>query len=205
MNEAEFSVVGTVPTSRLPALMAILAERCGTASGETSPVWERRYKSRLPADKRGLGELRLLSSADGTGATLKAESVDRLSVVALIVARPQPVILARRVSRVPVADDGADHFVAALGFELQHESLRRGWVFQQGATTVSVFELCRRKQGGTGGSDWEALGDDSLRLVEVLVHGVGELAPLANEMDGWVAALQPLVALAPAAGARSAF
>ena len=158
--------------------------------------------------------MRLLAHTDASHAMLKSESVDRLAVQALIVPRQQPVLLARRVARVPVDGGAAPHFVAALGFELQHEALRRGWEFRHGAATVSVFELSRRRRDGAGAQPsggeedaWEAIGDGSLRLVEVLVHGTGELAPLAKEADAWVATLtkQNLVDLAPAAGARSAY
>ena len=140
MNEAEFTLVGTVPEARLPALYTLLTQRCGAAT--QSAIWERRYQPVQPSDTRGLGRLVLTSEPDGTSGTLRAESVDRLAIAQLIAPRPLPLLLARRVARVPV-DAGAPHFVASLGYKLQHEALRRGQVFRDGVTTISVLELCR--------------------------------------------------------------
>ena len=119
--------------------------------------------------------------------------------------RATPVMEARQVARVAV-DEGASHFVGALGFELRHEALRRGWTFRQGAASISVFELCRRRASipdeSSAAEDeaaWEVLGDGSLRLVEVLLHGTGDLARLARAADEWADALEKLVDLQPPA------
>jgi hypothetical protein len=206
MNEAEFSCVGTVPEARVPALLTALAERCGAPASELRS-WERRYLSSLPPDKRGLGEMRLVS--DGRNVTLRTESVERLTISQLVATRETPILQARRVARVPVGD-GASHLVAALGFEPAHEALRRGCSFRQDGATISVFEVCRRRAGSvrraadeeTAGDDdeWEAVGDGSLKLVEVLLHGTGELAPLATAADAWVDMLDKMVMLQPAQG-----
>ncbi len=65
-------------------------------------------------------------------------------------------------------------------------------------SSIFIFELCRLSGAPAADEEsWEPLGDGSLRLVEVLLHGVGDLAPLATLADSWVDALEKLVALQP--------
>ena len=182
------------------------------------------YKSNLAEETRGLGELRVLSDTAADTHLLCTEGTERLAVARLVVPRTEPCLQANRVARVDVSDN-VPHLVSALGFELAYESLRRGHEYKQGAASISIFELCRRREvrdtsAGTlqdaglvdsemavcAGEDdeWEALAD-GLRIIEVLVRGE-ELKRLVVVADQWADALAaiPEVALQPvplAAGA----
>lgn len=220
---AEVSATATIPAAHVSKVVALLSERTGTASAEQRQ-WVRTYRSALPADKRGLGELRVLTDARTSAHELRTEAVERLAIARMVLPRETPCLEARRVARVEVSD-GVQHFVAALGFEAAHEALRRGYTFRQGAATMSVFELCRRRTpcrdsgaaaaaaASVGGDDeWEALGEGVLWLVEIRVCGDSEqLAHTVSVADSWVDNLmsiselefQKVVSLAAAAAAEA--
>lgn len=215
-QNAEVSLHATIPGSRVAALLALLAERCGHP-GAALRMWERTFRSQLPANQRGLEEVQVQS--EGGNHILRSAAAERLAISRLVVPRNPPCLQARRVGRVHV-DGSVPHFVSALGFELEHESLRRGKAFRLGAASLSVFELMCRKgkqeSAGSGGAgaaaggddEWEVLGN-GLWMVEVLVHGE-DLKPLVATADGWANALkgvegivlQPVSQLASAGDGR---
>jgi hypothetical protein len=207
--QVEVSCVGTLSKEDVPAARALLAERSGTP-GRTQTTWVRTYRSRVTADKRGLGELHVLS--DAAGNLLRAEATESLAIAQYVVQRSQPCLQARRVSLV-TAKDGIPEFVAALGFQLSHESLRRGHSFQQDAASISLFELCGRQgiessnvaAGGAGGEGpmeldgadasieeglWKPVSGD-VWLLEIVVRG-DQLKSLAEATDFWADTLSAL-------------
>lgn len=193
--QAEVSATATIPAANVAAVLALLTERCGSA-GIRQRLWERNFKSALPKEKRGLGEVRVLSDGQGELHELRTVAAERLAIAKMSKARPKPCLEARRVAKVSVSN-GVQHFVAALGFVQAHEALRRGHFFRDGNVTVSVFELCRRQgkrdgstdlQSSAGSDDqWMALGDGALWIVELRVSGAGEqLAQTVGVADLWV-------------------
>ena len=203
MDQVEVSVTAVVPASAASAVLTALSERCGS-SGRQQRVWQRLFKSTLEEEMRGIGELRVLSDTIGGTHLLCTEGTERLAVKLLVVDRTTPCVEAHRVAKVDVSDN-VPHLVSALGFELAYESLRRGQEFKQGPASISVFQLCRRREARDLGTDvcagsddeWETLGE-GLRLVEVLVRGE-VLAGLVVVADQWadVLAAIPDVALQP--------
>lgn len=218
---AEVSAMGTIPAAEVSKVVALLSERFGSGGAEQRQV-VRTYQSALPADKRGLGELRVVTDARTAAHELRTEATERLAIKRMVRERPTPCLEARRVGRVEVSN-GVHHFVESLGFAPAHEALRRGYTFRQGAATISVFELCRRltplsdaaaaAAASVGGDDeWEALGEGALWLVEIRVCGDSEqLAHTVTAADSWVDNLasiselefQPVVSLAEAAAAEA--
>ena len=194
--EIEVSLVGTIPRAAAPSVISRLADytgQHGQQSGAPLHRVERYYRSKLPAAARGLESLRLLIDNDdkegSKGATtrLRTESVDRLTIPRGSAPRRHGWLQARRVALAPVSDAAsADHFLQSQGFTLEFECLRKGTVFSKGATTVSVFELCKHE----GDDAWEAL-DAEVLLVEAVVSGE-TLTALAAEADDLADALAAL-------------
>ena len=170
----------------------------------------RTYRSRLPAEKHGLSELHVLSDEDGN--VLRAEAMENLALAQHAVRRPHTCLRARRVSHV-TTNDGLQDFVAALGFQLSHESLRRGHAFRQDAAFISLFELCGRQtveisDAGAGSGDtrapmklddaavdyneacWKPLSGD-VWLVEIAVRG-DQMKSLIESTDSWADTLSTL-------------
>lgn len=190
----EVSFAATLPAQGVAAVTGLLNARFN-APGTSMRLWQRTYRSTLSANQRGISEITLLS--DGESALLRTENADRLTISHLAKVRPAMVLQARRVTRAHVGA-GAPHFVAAQGFEMAYEHLRRGMLFEQGATTIALFQLCRRLDHSpqVGGDDaWEPLGD-GLWLLEASFRGQ-EMRTLLNEADAWADALESLATLQP--------
>jgi hypothetical protein len=228
-GEPEVALQAIVPAADVEAVLSRVRSRC-IAPPRPLRRWERTYvmsaaqAARLQqqrSNQGGITELRLLADTDRAdgGATLMtcgpviatAHLVN--ATRALADSSVGPAVQARRCTRV-LTSAGAAEFAGSMGFELEHETLRRGHVFRDGAAEVALFELCRRAEaeaapphadGGDGirpadGDDaaWAPLAP-GFWCVEVVARGGGaELRQLVEEAEAWADTLSRLVALQPA-------
>ena len=186
----DVSCVGTLPRSAEQRALSRLSELLGTAAKPLRLV-DCQYKSSVAPEKRGLESIRLLThgknddkakAAAAAQRSLKTESIDRMTISRVSAPRHFSSLQARRVANAPVGE-GADYFLAAQGFSLAFESLRRGTIFKKGNKSVAVFDLCKRISDESVDDDatWDSV-DPNLLLVEAVVSGE-TLAALASEAD----------------------
>jgi hypothetical protein len=206
-DTVELSFAATIRCVDVKPLLARLAERSGTRASTAQHIWQRTYQSTAA---RGLSELHLQQDSASGQCTLRVELSSRLPLPpAPATSLHRNSMQARRVAMVPVST-GASHFAAAMGFELAHESIRRGQLFRVGCASVSVYELCRRRAtvvdrlADTPGADeeWEAVCA-SHWLVEAVLHGAAtDLPAMASEADALISTMPEITLEEPVKAVR---
>ena len=107
------------------------------ASGPSTPPLSPKPERKLQCALEGA------EAVPSSSGTLRTRGIDAISIAPLCRQRTMPQCLqARRVTAVPVGGN-APEMLHALGFLQSYELLKKGLVFRQGATTVSIFQVRR--------------------------------------------------------------